>query len=116
MESVLPCVSGASDHGIFLSSNRCVLFQSLPQGNEQQPRWYFFSVAVRTQKSLLFDGQVVRHKVNQLSHRSILGCLNHTLLGRKFLIATTGMVSGSSIIESIAGVGRATARSKEANL
>jgi len=36
--------------------------------------------------------------------------------GRKFLIATTGMVSGGSMIESIAGVGRAAANSKEANL
>jgi len=36
--------------------------------------------------------------------------------GRKFLIATTGMVSGGSIIESIAGVGRAATNSKEANL
>jgi len=36
--------------------------------------------------------------------------------GRKFLIATTGMVSGGSMIESIAGVGRAGASSKEASL
>jgi len=36
--------------------------------------------------------------------------------GRKFLIATTGMVSGGSMIESIAGVGRVAANSKEANL
>ncbi|KAF8273032.1 Sec1-like protein [Lactarius quietus] len=36
--------------------------------------------------------------------------------GRKFLIGTTGIVSGGSIIESIAGTGRAVASSKEANL
>jgi len=36
--------------------------------------------------------------------------------GRKFLIATTGMVSGGSMIESIAGVGRAAASSNEADL
>lgn len=36
--------------------------------------------------------------------------------GRKFLIATTGMVNGGSMIESIAGVGGAAAGSKEANL
>ncbi|KAF8482065.1 Sec1-like protein [Russula ochroleuca] len=36
--------------------------------------------------------------------------------GRKFLIATTGMVSGGSMIESIAGVGRAAGTSKEASL
>jgi len=36
--------------------------------------------------------------------------------GRKFLIATTGMVNGGSMIESIAGVGRAAASSNEANL
>ncbi|TFY82858.1 hypothetical protein EWM64_g1160 [Hericium alpestre] len=32
--------------------------------------------------------------------------------GRKFLVATTGVVSGASIIESIAGVGRGAAASK----
>ena len=42
--------------------------------------------------------------------------LPNLLLGRKFLIATTGMVSGGSMIESIAGVGRAGASSKEASL
>ncbi|KAH9178834.1 Sec1-like protein [Lactarius sanguifluus] len=36
--------------------------------------------------------------------------------GRKFLIGTTGIVSGGSMIESIAGTGRAVASSKEANL
>lgn len=36
--------------------------------------------------------------------------------GRKFLIGTTGIVSGGSIVESIAGTGRAVASSKEANL
>jgi len=36
--------------------------------------------------------------------------------GRKFLIATTGMVSGGGMIESIAGVGRAGVSSKEASL
>jgi vacuolar protein sorting-associated protein 33A len=38
------------------------------------------------------------------------------MLGRKFLIATTGMVSGGSMVESIAGVGRAAGTSKEASL
>lgn len=37
-------------------------------------------------------------------------------LGRKFLIGTTGIVNGGSIVESIAGTGRAVASSKEANL
>ncbi|KAA1467771.1 Sec1-like protein [Dentipellis sp. KUC8613] len=36
--------------------------------------------------------------------------------GRKFLIATTGIVSGASIVEGIAGVGRAVANSKDAGL
>ncbi|KAI9454833.1 Sec1-like protein [Russula earlei] len=36
--------------------------------------------------------------------------------GRKFLVATTGMVNGGSMIESIAGIGRAAASSNEANL
>lgn len=36
--------------------------------------------------------------------------------GRKFLIATTGIVSGASLVESIAGVERAGALSKDAGL
>lgn len=36
--------------------------------------------------------------------------------GRKFLIATTGIVSGKSMVESIAGMGAATGLSKEAGL
>jgi vacuolar protein sorting-associated protein 33A len=42
--------------------------------------------------------------------------LVNLLSGRKFLIATTGMANGGSMIESIAGVGRAAASSNEANL
>lgn len=36
--------------------------------------------------------------------------------GRKFLIATTGIMSGKSMVESIAGTGAATGLSKEAGL
>jgi len=36
--------------------------------------------------------------------------------GRKFLIATTGIVSGASIIEGMAGVGRASSGPKEAGI
>jgi vacuolar protein sorting-associated protein 33A len=37
-------------------------------------------------------------------------------LGRKFLIATTGIVSGASIIEGMAGIGRATSGPKDAGI
>ena len=36
--------------------------------------------------------------------------------GRRFLVATTGIVSGASIIEGIAGIGKATGGLKEARI
>lgn len=38
------------------------------------------------------------------------------LSGRKFLIATTGMVSGASIIEGISGVGKKTGTKTSAGI
>ena len=36
--------------------------------------------------------------------------------GRRFLVATTGIISGASIIEGIAGIGKATSGLKEARI
>lgn len=42
--------------------------------------------------------------------------INLVIQGRRFLVATTGIVSGASIIEGMAGIGKATAGLKEARI
>lgn len=37
-------------------------------------------------------------------------------IGRKFLVATTGIVSGASMVDGLAGVGGAAAGSKEVGI
>ncbi|KAH9997774.1 Sec1-like protein [Russula compacta] len=96
-ESAPLCVSGQTDRGIFLSPERRVSF-SLCLGERI------------TTTVVFFLGGCTYTEIAALRWA---GCQTR---GRKFLIATTGMVSGGSIIESIAGVGGAAASSKEANL
>lgn len=82
----------------------------------------FSSGGARTRRSLRSGGWGGRTKVGLymnlllLSTRALLtgGRWGSTPLGRKFLIATTGIINGNSMIDSIAGTAGAT--SKEVGL